>query len=305
MVSGLGLGRAADLIEPHQESFFALEVFTEAAAASVYFYFVVCIPVLMSLRACSSFKFVMSGSKTLKAGRKTHRERAQPEKRKHLGLLEKGKDWKKRRDDFHGKEKRLKILAEKARNRNPDEFYHGMISTHTKDGVHQKGQDATPIYTHDELKLMATQDVAYVTHRRSQEAKKLESLQNELHFLGSTSRNTHTVFVETPEQAKNFDPVTYFDTVPELVSRAYNRSRPAELVAHAIQKPKAKQVKQLCKLRDRAYSELGQRMKRLDQLTVAGDKMQTQKNLMGKGSRRKISSSGEIPVYKWKKERKK
>lgn len=41
-------------------------------------------------------------------------------------------DWKKRRDDFHFKEKRLKALYEKARNRNPDEFYHAMTSSKTK-----------------------------------------------------------------------------------------------------------------------------------------------------------------------------
>ena len=152
---------------------------------------------------------------------------------------------------------------------------------------------------------MATQDIAYINHRRSQEVKKLEKLQSELHFLGSTPRNNHTIFVDNAVELKTFDPLTYFNTVPELLNRTYNRIRTETLASTSLQAPKAKVTNHLAKLRDQSYAELGQRVQRLDKLTEASHKMQTMKNLMGKGARRKISKPGELPVYKWKKERKK
>jgi len=70
----------------------------------------------------SSFK------KRAKSLKRTHRERGQPSSRQHLGLLEKHKDYVLRARDYHKKKDQLKILHEKARNRNPDEFYYKMIS---------------------------------------------------------------------------------------------------------------------------------------------------------------------------------
>lgn len=145
-----------------------------------------------------------SFTKRHKAARKEHRERSQPMKvracgvvwsagpvrraanmrawlaggrglgvdeiqRAGLGLLEKGKDWKLRRDDFHFKEKRLKALSEKARNRNPDEFYFAMTNAKTKKGVHVAKRAESKIYTADEMKLMSTQDLGYMNMRLGQE----------------------------------------------------------------------------------------------------------------------------------------
>jgi U3 small nucleolar RNA-associated protein 11 len=67
--------------------------------------------------------------------RRNHKERAQPAGRKHLGLLEKHKDYVLRAKDYHRKEKHLQVLREKAAFRNPDEFYFGMIRSRTKVGV--------------------------------------------------------------------------------------------------------------------------------------------------------------------------
>eukprot|EP00045_Choanoeca_perplexa_P003720 m.33086 g.33086 ORF g.33086 m.33086 type:complete len:116 (-) comp12192_c0_seq16:623-970(-) len=73
-----------------------------------------------------------SFAKAAKAQRKSHKERSQPQNRARFGLLEKGKDWKLRRDDFKDKQKHIKGLATRARDRNQDEFYHGMINAKTK-----------------------------------------------------------------------------------------------------------------------------------------------------------------------------
>lgn len=57
-----------------------------------------------------------------------HLERGQPYARlqKH-SLLEKKKDYKLRAKDYHLKQKRIKALTEKAKSKNEDEFYWGMI----------------------------------------------------------------------------------------------------------------------------------------------------------------------------------
>ena len=76
------------------------------------------------------------------ARRREHRERHQPAARQGLGLLEKHKDYVVRARNFHAKEARIGQLRAKAANRNPDEFYFGMLAGSTKGGIASKRRGA-------------------------------------------------------------------------------------------------------------------------------------------------------------------
>jgi len=103
----------------------------------------------------------MSSSMRNAIQRKNHKERAQPIERQKWGLLEKHKDYALRASDHREKRKRVKILKEKARDRNPDEFHFAMMSSRTKDGI-RLGDRGNKALSHDVVLLLKTQDAGYL-----------------------------------------------------------------------------------------------------------------------------------------------
>jgi U3 small nucleolar RNA-associated protein 11 len=185
---------------------------------------------------------------------RTHRERGQLPSRKHLGHLEKHKDYVLRARDYHFKEKRLAALRQKAYFRNPDEFYFKMINTRTKDGVHiAERSEQLP---EEMRKLLKTRDLNYVSYVRSIDRKKIDKLQGELQLVGAMDdeddfipldgkvaepssnagpiRPTHTFFVDTEQEAKEFDAAKKLNTLPELVTRRFNRPTIEQLKTEEI-----------------------------------------------------------------------
>ncbi|KAJ3039813.1 UTP11-like, U3 small nucleolar ribonucleoprotein [Rhizophlyctis rosea] len=277
----------------------------------------------------------MSSSLRNAIQRRSHRERAQPEARAKLGLLEKKKDYVLRARDYHRKRDALKKLKTKAAFRNPDEFYFGMIKSKTKKGVHQI-TERNEHFDHDTIKLLKTQDQGYVNYQRSVNQKKIERLKNDLHLLqedeeedgaddmgmdlddddlgdglgiGSSSKSKdvkHTIFVEDEDEVKTFDPAKHFNTLPELVGRKYNRPRKETLEAADLPQVDKKQIKKLAKSREASYRELNSRLEREAKLNKLAKEQDLQKAIMGKGAKRKVGVDADgVPIYKWRAERKK
>lgn len=117
----------------------------------------------------------------LKSHRKIHRERSQPKSRRHFGLLQKHKDYVLRAKNYHRKQDLLKVLHEKAQNRNPDEFYFRMISQKSVDGRHLVDTDEK--LSRDELKLVRSQDLNYINFKLAGEKKKIERLRAEVQLI--------------------------------------------------------------------------------------------------------------------------
>lgn len=242
--------------------------------------------------------------KASKANQKTHRERHQPEHRKHLGLLEKKKDYVLRAKDFNEKKETLKLLKKRALNKNPDEFYHHMINSKTKDGVHHE-KDTSDDHTNEQIKLMETQDIRYVNMKRTLEMKKVERLQSELHLIDvkEKPKNTHKLFFDSKKEAEEFK--TKREKESDL-----SRYSMEELANKPLQDFDAKILERVNNIRENMYRELGSRIKREKELSVVQQKLDIKRHLQTKKKRlppRKVQAGTKEtpPVYKWKFQRQK
>mmetsp|Transcript_3255 Transcript_3255/g.7617 ORF Transcript_3255/g.7617 Transcript_3255/m.7617 type:complete len:265 (-) Transcript_3255:197-991(-) len=255
--------------------------------------------------------------------RRLHKERAQPKDReKRYGLLEKKKDYKLRAIDYHRKKDTIHKLRKKAAFRNPDEFYFKMNSSKTEEGVHiikkRIRRDAV------EIKSANTQDLSYLQMKHQQEAKKIDELRGNLHMLEggleTGEKGKHTIFVDKPEKLLNFDAAKFFDTAPELLAKTYNRVKIEDLEKagekleqegeETVQEKRVRKKNE--KKRLQRYRELAARIERKRKLGNMIRRTQTQRNLMGKGPRRKIVKLDEFgredkskTIHKWKTQRKK
>ena len=261
--------------------------------------------------------------------RVTHKERAQPKSRKRFGLLEKHKDYIVRANDFKKKRAAIKNLKKKAADRNPDEFYFNMHNSQVTDGVHKIKKDGR--ISGATLKLLKTQDMGYLIHRKCIDDRKAEQLRQNLHMIGENAPRQHKIFVEGSSELESFDVAKHFDTAPELVNRYFNRPR-TEAIEKMIQDTNrgsttAAEMVKLETKRTLAYRELKSRNSRSTKLKKVIDGLALQRNMMGKGTRMKVPVKGETNdrsdddggyngrrkrkadpdttmVYKWKRERK-
>lgn len=164
--------------------------------------------------------------------RRNHKERAQPAEREKWGLLEKRKDYKLRAADHKQKKQKLKLLSEKARDRNPDEFSFKMMSSKVdKQGkkVADRGNKALGT---DVVKLLKTQDSGYIRTLLQMVRKQREEVEQQLVVEGGEVRaykdgdrnkqGKHRVFVETKEDQQNFDPDTWFGRGEDIPGNGEN-----------------------------------------------------------------------------------
>lgn len=250
-----------------------------------------------------------SWKKAAKSSQKTHRERHQPESRKHLGILEKKKDYIARAKDYQGKQETLKLLRKRALNKNPDEFYFHMINSKIENGMHRekrKNDTSTP----DQIHLMKTQDIRYVAYKRNIEAKKIDKLQSHLHMIDAANEvpNNHIFFLDGKKEIKNFDLAERLDTHPALLSRRTNRPKLSRLKHMKLPEIDEKTLKKIEQQKHMSYKELDKRINRERELTIVQEKLEMQRALKDKKvTKPKLIRKGtkdSAPLYKWKFERK-
>jgi len=293
----------------------------------------------------------------------THKERAQPQARaKVVGFLEKKRDYRVRAKDYHRKQDRLNAMRTKASMRNPDEFYFGMHRSRVRgalgdeyggggvDGtvqLHRKTQEARQREFEatvgiDTIRIMKDQDLKYVRMQKQRDVRRVERLESSLHYLdhggddGTTKKRKHTVFVGSREEAERFDAADHFDTVPELVGRAFNRPRKEAIRKEALESVQRQQqqsertpatkapsddvklARRLARARSSAYREVEARRQRIKAMELAEAHLVTEKLVASRGRKRKVvvaasgtddnggggSAAGKMPAqYKWRRKR--
>lgn len=229
-----------------------------------------------------------------KLNQKVHRERHQPANRKHLGLLEKHKDYKQRSSDYNAKRETLRLLHKRAINKNSDEFYYHMINSDIDNDVHREKGKAQ--YTTEQLKLMQTQDLKYIDFKRRQETRKIEKIQSQLHLANTNCKikNNHMRFL------KNANNKYVHDDIEEGCIDQLTNSNLVDV--------NLKILAEATKSRREKYMELAKRIRREKELAIIQQKLQTKKDL---DSRKRIIKPKQVkretqnapPIYKWKYER--
>lgn len=237
------------------------------------------------------------------AQKRQHRERSQLNSRAKFGFLEKHKDYVKRAQDHHRKENTLKILRGKAKERNPDEYYHAMSSRKTDpQGLLMQSRGNDESLSMDQVKLLKTQDSNYVRTMRQIELKQLDKRRKDLLFQPN---GKHTVFVDDRETLDSFDPVKHFNTTPEMVNRRENRLTKDQLAnGKLVDSSKIMPKESLDKKKLKKYKLLKDHLVRQNELKEVQNRMDMQRELMKKGSKKRtVDAQGNV-AFKWKKQRK-
>ncbi len=137
----------------------------------------------------------------------------------------------------------------------------------------------------------------------------MERLKSSLQFApeAEIKRGKHIVFVDTAEEVESFDPVVYFDTVPEALDNPVNRPKLSQLQDEDfvvnIDAPDLETVKNE---RLSSFNELNQRIEREKQIDISLRKLALQRRLMQKGKKFKIAPETELTpaVFRWERVRK-
>ncbi|XP_073820367.1 probable U3 small nucleolar RNA-associated protein 11 [Musca autumnalis] len=261
-----------------------------------------------------------SWKKASKSNQKVHRERHQPGARAHLGLLEKKKDYRKRARDAERKAKTLQILHKRALNKNPDEFYHHMIRSKLHDGEHHDEQEEKDEHSKEQLALMETQDIKYITMKRTMEAKKIKRLQSQLHMIdfANTVPNKHLFFDDEPPKKGEYvearelsdtELAERLETHPSMLDRKTNRPRLKDLEKLQIPALSPEEIKKANQLKLQSYQELSKRIEREKELAVVQQKLEIKRALQQprllKPKKKKRGTKDSAPVYEFPYERKK
>ncbi|KTW28810.1 hypothetical protein T552_01440 [Pneumocystis carinii B80] len=247
--------------------------------------------------------------------RRNHKERSQPVEREKWGLLEKPKDYRLRARDYQSKQRRLKRLREKAAEKNPDEFYFGMMKEKTKDGIVIVDR-GNPVLTEETVRLLKTQDAGYIKMMLHIENKKVKKLEQYIYTDDKEATNCsakHYCFVDETNlesQEKTYQKQkkkNYTSQIHEKLSEEpFSHDDSIETYSNLVNEDQTTQTsKVILSANPKLIRELASRRNRIEKLSMLERQIDLQRNLQTKGERKKMGTTSDgIPIYRWKLERK-
>lgn len=143
-------------------------------------------------------------------------------------------DYSLRAKDYNDKKKRLKVLRQKAAERNPNEFHFAMMRSKTHDKGQKLADRGNPVLSQDAVKLLKTQDAGYLRIMVQKTMRARERLEHEFvlrdgkgaEVLGdknSPGDQQHIVFAESREEQRKSHPALCFGTTPDGLGRRFDR----------------------------------------------------------------------------------
>ncbi|KAH9404788.1 UTP11-like, U3 small nucleolar ribonucleoprotein [Tyrophagus putrescentiae] len=201
-----------------------------------------------------------SFDKAFKSKARVHRERVNVLKK---GFLERKKDYKVRAKEFNRREHVLTKLRQKALDKNPNEFYFHMKRSKLVDGVHYDIRNDDEELAPEEAKLMQTQDLNYINYKRAIDAKRIEKLQSELHFID--------------REKKRFNFAEKMKVDSELLEMGFNIANPSAIGSVSLE-----DIESSAQVKATKYRRLENKVAREQFLKTLSGKMQTKKALLNK-----------------------
>lgn len=94
---------------------------------------------------------------------------------------------------------------------------------------HENEQDDE--HSPEQIQLMQTQDIKYISMKKTIEANKIRKMQSELHMIDEANhiKNTHIFFTDSGDEDTDFDLAKRLNTHPSLLHRRTNRPRLEDL----------------------------------------------------------------------------
>lgn len=164
--------------------------------------------------------------------------------------------------------------------------------------------EATKSISADMLKLMKTQDVAYIALQKRANERKMKRLEEEITLATSTSTATgqHIIFAEDAQEMNDLAIVRTSSSNTKETGQDSILSVSAEDMLEEFQALASLEKPELQKKRE----ELEVRKQRVEQLSKLEYKLNLDRQLLGKGKRKKVGTDEYgFAKYKWAVERKK
>ncbi|CAI2731283.1 unnamed protein product [Schistosoma spindalis] len=211
---------------------------------------------------------------------KIHKERPQPQRRHHLGILPKKQDFRLRAKDKESKSAKIKELRSKALDKNTDEFYFNMCNSRFDMEKGHIPLDVEKSYLDSDIKSSFYKNVTHLQYELQKEMSKIHQLESKTHLLQSESQNHRSK--KTPKH------IVFAETYGEMVELHHKYAEKLQVDETIFGEVSSSDpyVEDIYAQRFNAYKELSEHLERAKQLKYLLRQHEAKKSLMANLTKR-------------------